>query len=29
LLCTDPNQDPHQVLRWFVQRWQLETTFQE
>jgi transcriptional regulator with XRE-family HTH domain len=27
--CTDPNQDPHQVLRWFVQRWQLETTFQE
>jgi DDE superfamily endonuclease len=29
LLCTDPNQDPHQVLRWFIQRWQLETTFQE
>ena len=29
LLCTDPNQDPHQVLRWFVQRWQPETTFQE
>src|SRR6185312_8404868 len=29
LLCTDPNQDPHQVLRWFVQRWQVETTFQE
>ena len=29
LLCTDPNQDPLQVLRWFVQRWQLETTFQE
>jgi hypothetical protein len=29
LLCTDLNQDPHQVLRWFVQRWQLETTFQE
>ena len=27
LLCTDPNQDPHQVLRWFVQRWQVETTF--
>ena len=29
LLCTDPNQNPHQVLRWFVQRWQVETTFQE
>src|SRR3954451_2010489 len=29
LLCTDPNQDPHQVLRWFIQRWQVETTFQE
>jgi hypothetical protein len=29
LLCTDLNQDPHQDLRWFVQRWQLETTFQE
>src|ERR687893_2291644 len=23
LLCTDPNQDPYQVLRWFIQRWQL------
>ena len=29
LLCTDPNQDPLQVLRWFIQRWQVETTFQE
>jgi hypothetical protein len=29
LLCTDPNQDPHLVPRWFVQRWQLETTFQQ
>ena len=29
LLCTDPAQDPVQVLRWFVQRWQLEVTFRE
>ncbi len=29
LLCTDPDQKPEQVLRWFVQRWQLEATFQE
>ena len=29
LLCTDPAQDPVQVLRWFVQRWQLEITFRE
>ena len=29
LLCTDPGQNPEQVLRWFVQRWQLEATFQE
>ena len=28
LLCTDPGQNPEQVLRWFVQRWQLEATFQ-
>ncbi len=27
LLCTDPAQDPIQVLRWFVQRWQVEVTF--
>ena len=27
LLCTDPAQDPVQILRWFVQRWQLEVTF--
>ena len=29
LLCTDPSQNPEQILRWFVQRWQLEATFQE
>src|SRR5215213_1103496 len=29
LLCTDLAQDPLQVVRWFVQRWQLEVTFRE
>ena len=29
LLCTDPGHSPEQVLRWFVQRWQLEVTFEE
>ncbi len=29
LLCTDAAQEPVQVLRWFVQRWQLEVTFRE
>ena len=29
LLCTDQDCDPTQVLRWFVQRWQLEVTFRE
>src|SRR5207247_3016723 len=29
LLCTDPSVAPVQILSWFVQRWQLETTFQE
>jgi hypothetical protein len=29
LLCTDLNADPGQVLAWFVQRWQLEVTFEE
>ena len=29
LLCTDPAQDPVQVLRWFAQRWQVEVTFRE
>ena len=29
LLCTDPAQDPARIVRWFVQRWQVEVTFQE
>jgi len=29
LLCTDQACDPVQVLRWFVQRWQVEITFRE
>jgi hypothetical protein len=29
LLCTDPNAAPAQILAWFVQRWQLEVTFEE
>ena len=29
LLCTDLAQEPLQILRWFVQRWQLEVTFRE
>jgi len=29
LLCTNPAQDPVQVLGWFVQRWQVEVTFRE
>jgi hypothetical protein len=29
LLCTDLLADPVQILSWFVQRWQLEVTFQE
>jgi hypothetical protein len=29
LLCTTSNYNPEQVLRWFVQRWQLEVTFEE
>jgi hypothetical protein len=29
LLCTDLDASPEQVLRWFVMRWQMETTFQE
>lgn len=28
LLCTDLKADPAQIVTWFVQRWQLETTFQ-
>ena len=29
LLCTDLHRTPDQILGWFVQRWQLEVTFQE
>jgi len=29
LLCTDHNAAPEQILGWFVQRWQLEVTFEE
>ena len=29
LLCTDAGHSPEQVLRWFIQRWQLEVTFKE
>jgi hypothetical protein len=29
LLCTNPTQDPLAMVTWFVQRWQLEVTFEE
>jgi hypothetical protein len=29
LLCTDLQAAPGQILAWFVQRWQLEVTFEE
>jgi hypothetical protein len=29
LLCTDLAADPAQILAWFIQRWQLEVTFEE
>ena len=29
LLCTDLSADPAQIVAWFVQRWQVESTFQE
>src|SRR5215207_5985270 len=29
LLCTKPDCDPLQVVRWFLQRWQVEVTFRE
>jgi len=29
LLCTELAQEPLQIIRWFVQRWQLEVTFRE
>ena len=28
-LCTDPDTDPLDVLRWFVRRWSIEVTFAE
>ena len=29
LLCTDPAHQPLQIVRWFVQRWQVGVTFRE
>ena len=29
LLCTGLNYDPAQIVAWFVQRWQIEVTFEE
>jgi DDE superfamily endonuclease len=29
LLCTDQDAAPEQILAWFVQRWQVEVTFEE
>jgi hypothetical protein len=29
LLCTDPRCSPEGIIAWFIQRWQLEVTFQE
>jgi len=29
LLCTDLARDPAQIVSWFMQRWQVEVTFQE
>jgi hypothetical protein len=29
LLCTNPAREPLQIIRWFVQRWQVEVTFRE
>jgi hypothetical protein len=28
-LCTDPQAEPVDILRWFVRRWRMETTFEE
>ena len=28
-LCTDPDTDPVDILRWFVRRWRVEATFEE
>ena len=29
LLCTDLGADPERIIRWFVRRWQMESTFHE
>lgn len=29
LLCTDQTAAPHQIVEWFVMRWQVEVTFEE
>jgi DDE superfamily endonuclease len=29
LLCTDPDREDWQIIRWFVQRWPVEVTFRE
>jgi hypothetical protein len=29
LLCTDQHEEPEQILKWFIMRWQLEVTFHE
>ena len=29
LLCTDQTVAPHQIVEWFVMRWQVEVTFEE
>jgi hypothetical protein len=29
LLCTDPTREPLQIVRWFMQRWQMEVTCRE
>lgn len=29
LLCTDQTVPPHQIIEWFVMRWQVEVTFEE
>ena len=28
-LCTDPDAEPLEVLRWFIRRWSVEVTFAE
>ena len=29
LFCTDPAATPHQIIAWYVSRWQIEVTFEE